>query len=409
VTTTPISPEQCKPLSDIRVLDLTQVIAGPFCTMMLANLGAEVVKIEVPGRGDDLRLVGRYPGRERHEDYFNAANNSKKSIALDLKQPAHQSIAHALAKRADIVVENFAPGTASRLGMGWSDLHALNPRLLYCSISGFGQSGPYSDRLGMDPIIQAISGVMSVTGQPHSGPIAVGAPLADVISGMFGAYAIVGVLHEVKRSGRGRHIDVSMQAAMLAALGPRMGGALNANIVPERIGNQNPMRMPSDVYPTRDDAQVYLMVHHDRFWPGFCRAVERPEWIEAPHFANNRLRCEHRAELNRLVMERFASYDGGDITSRLALERVPHALVNDYVQALDDPQVRYRGQVQQVVHRDSGAIRVVGPPWLIDRCAGKVGAPPKLDEHRNSVLRDWLELSDDEIARLGDRGIEENA
>lgn len=395
--------EACSPLAGVRVLDLTQVIAGPFCTMMLANLGAEVVKVEAPGRGDDLRAVGRYAGREQHEDYFNATNNSKKSIVLDLKDSVHRQVGQELAKRADVVVENFAPGTAVRLGMGWEDLHPINPRLLYCSISGFGQSGPYRGRLAMDPIIQSISGIMSVTGYPETEPTAMGAPLADVIAGMFGAYAIVGVLHTVRQDGRGRHIDVSMQAAMLATLGPRMGGALNAGIAPERIGNQNPMRMPSDVYRTRDGAHVFLMVHHDRLWPPFCRAVDRPEWIDAPRFATNRLRCDNRDELNRLVFGRFAAYDVAEITARLGAERVPHAVVNDYVQALADPQAIHRGVVQEVTHRTSGPIRVIGPPWLIDGRSVRVGAPPALGEHRDEVLRDWLDWTPDEIGQFRKR------
>lgn len=392
--------EACRPLAHVRVLDLTQVVAGPFCTMMLANLGAEVVKIEAPGRGDDLRAVGRYPGREAHEDYFNAANNSKKSIELDLKNPTHREVGQALATQADIVVENFAPGTAARLGMGWDDLHALNPRLLYCSISGFGQTGPYRERLAMDPIIQAISGIMSVTGYPKSGPTAIGAPLADVITGMFGAYAIVGMLHQVQEEGRGRYIDVSMQAAMLATLGPRMGGALNAGISPDRIGNQNPMRVPSDVYHTLDGAHVYLMVHHDRVWAPFCRAVERPEWIDDARFATNRLRCEHRDVLNRLVFERFAACDVADITARLAAERVPHAVVNDYVEAVADPQVLHRGVVQEVTHRSSGPIRVIGPPWLVDGHPVRVGPPPALGEHLDDVLRNWLAWTPEQITRF---------
>jgi formyl-CoA transferase/CoA:oxalate CoA-transferase len=364
---------------------------------MLANLGAEVVKVEVPERGDDLRGVGRYPGREAHEDYFNAANNSKKSIALDLKNSAHRKIAQDLAGHADIAVENFAPGTAARLGIGWEDLHSLNPRLLYCSISGFGQTGPYRNRLAMDPIIQAMSGIMSVTGYPETGPTAIGAPLADVIAGMFGAYAIVGMLHLVRKEGRGRYIDVSMQAALLATLGPRMGGALNAGVAPERIGNQNPMRVPSDVYETRDGAHVFLMVHHDRIWAPFCRAIDRTGWIDDPRFATNRLRCEHREALNRLVFERFAAYGVTDITTRLASERVPFAVVNDYVQALADPQVIDRGVVQEVTHRDSGPIRVVGPPWLIDGHAVRVGPPPALGEHLDQVLCNWLGWTREQI------------
>ncbi len=395
--------DACIPLVGVRVLDLTQMIAGPYCTMMLANLGAEVVKVEPPGHGDDLRYVGRYPGREQHEDYFNATNNSKKSIVLDLKDPVQRQVGHELAKCADVVVENFAPGTAARLGMDWNNLRLLNPRLLYCSISGFGQSGPYRDRLAMDPVIQAISGIMSVTGYPETGPTQIGAPLADVIAGIFGAYAIVGVLHAVKRDDRGRYIDVSMQAAMLATLGPRMGGALNAQVLPQRIGNQNPMRMPSDVYRTRDGVHIFLMVHHDRVWAPFCRAFGRTEWIEDARFSSNRLRCDHRDELNRAVSERFAEFNADDIAARLRAERVPFSIVNDYVQAVADPQASHRGIVQEVAHSTSGQIRVVGPPWLIDGRPVTVSGPPALGEHFEEVLRDWLGWTPDDIVRFRSR------
>lgn len=378
------------PLAGVRVLDLTQQVAGPFCTMMLANLGAEVVKVEPPDHGDGMRNAGRYAGRESHEDYFNATNNSKKSIVLDLKDEIHRQVGRELAKRADVLVENFAPGTAARLGMSWADLQPVKPNLLYCSISGFGQSGPESDRLAMDPVIQAVSGVMSVTGHPDSGPLQTGAPLADVITGMFAAYAIVGELHRTTLNRPGRYIDVSMQASLLAALGPRMGGALNAGIPPERIGNQNPMRAPCNVYQTRDRVHVFLMVHHDRVWAPFCRAMSRGEWIRNPRFATNALRCENRCELNALVASRFAESDAKDLTARLRAERVPYSVVNDYVQAVSDPQVVYRGVVQDVVHRTSGQIRVIGPPWLVNGQRVSVSAPPALDEHRDEVLQSWL-------------------
>ena len=252
----------------------------------------------------------------------------------------------------------------------------------------------------MDPIIQAVGGVMSVTGYPESGPTAIGAPLADVLTGMFGAYSIVGMLHAVRQDGRGRYIDVSMQAAMLATLGPRMGGALNAGIAPGRIGNQNPMRMPSDVYTTRDGASVFVMVHHDRQWAPFCRAMQSADWLEEARFATNRLRCDHRDELNRLVFERFADYDVAEITSRLEAERVPHAVVNDYVRAVADEQALDRGVVQEVTHRDSGAIRVIGPPWIVDGQSVKVGPPPALDEHADAILRNWLEWTPEQIRRF---------
>jgi len=397
--------DDCLPLAGVRVLDFTQVIAGPYCTTMLADLGAEVVKVESPGRGDELRYVGRYPGREAHEDYFHAVNHGKKSLILDLKNPAERAVAHALARRADIAVENFAPGTAARLGIAWSDLKAVNPRLLYCSISGFGQEGPYRDRLAVDPIIQAVTGIMSVTGAPGGGPMQMGAPLGDVIAGMFAAYAIVGVLHQVRADGRGRSIDMSMQAALLSALAPRMGGALNANLAPGQIGNQNPMRTPSDVYPTRDGGHVFLMVHNDRVWAPFCRAVGRSEWIEDPRYASNRLRCEHREALNREVGAIFAASDLADISERLRAERVPYSVVNDYVGAVTDPQVEQRAQVRTITQRDSGEIRVVGPPWLIDGRAPPIGTPPSLDEHADTVLRDWLGWDEARIAAFhGARG-----
>jgi len=392
--------QSCKPLSGIRVLDLTQIVSGPFCTTLLANMGAEVVKIEPPGRGDDLRTVGHYAGREQHEDYFNANNNSKKSITLNLKDEVQRQVAHDLVQRADIVVENFAPGTAARLGMSWDDLRGINSRLLYCSISGFGQDGPYRDRTALDPIIQAVSGIMSVTGYPETDPVAVGAPLADVVAGLFAAYTIAASLHSVKETGRGHYIDISMQATMLAMLGPRMGGALNAGIAPKRMGNQNPMRTPCDVYHSRDGTKIFVIVHSDRQWAPFCRALGRHDWLEVPRFSSNRLRCENRDELNGLVFARFAEFDSDEITARLAAERIPYAVVNDYVEALNDPQVVHRNLVQEVEHKVSGPTRVIGPPWLIDGKRTRVQPPPTLGEHQDDVLRDWLGWTRAEVAGL---------
>lgn len=397
--------ENPPPLAGARVLEFAQIISGPYCALMLANLGAEVVKVEMPGRGDDLRTVGRYEGREAHQDYFDANNYSKKSIALDLKSPGGRAAVRDLARLADVVIENFSPGTARRLGVGWEDLEPLNPRLVYCSISGFGQSGPYRDRMAMDPIIQAISGVMSVTGEGGGRPMQIGAPLADVIAGMCAATAIVGALYAVRGDGRGRHIDMSMQAAMVAALGPRMGGALQAGIAPERIGNENPMRVPSDVYVTRDGVNLFIMVQNDRIWEPFCRALGCPEWIADPRFADNRLRTRSREAINRLVCARLAEWTAAEIIPRFEAERVPFARVNDYVEALADPQLVHRGQVRTVVHPTSGPIRVVGPPWIISGTDIAVAPPPLLGQHTAEVLAGWLGWGQAEIAtRIGEGG-----
>lgn len=251
------------PLHGVRVLDLTRVISGPYATMMLADMGADIVKIEEPLRGDEMRWI-KYKGRAAHdEDYFYASNRSKRSITLNMKDAVDQQVAKDLAAKADVLIENYAPGVASRLGMGWSELSAMNPRLIYCSISGFGQTGPYRSRPALDPIIQALSGVMSVTGYEGQGPLKIGAPLADVISGMFSAFAISCAWTATKESGEGQYIDVSMQDAMMAVLGPRMGESLQANINPGRHGNATAARVPADTYLTKDGRHLTIMVLND--------------------------------------------------------------------------------------------------------------------------------------------------
>lgn len=378
------------PLAGVRVLDLTQVIAGPFCTTMLADMGADVLKLERAGHGDDLRSVGRYPGREGHEDYFNAVNRSKRSLALDLKSPDDQECARALAAKANVLVENFAPGTIDRLGLDWPSLHRLNPRLIYCSISGFGQTGPYRDRLALDPIIQAVSGVMSVTGDPAGPPMQIGAPLADVIAGMQAAYAIVALLHATRRGAPGKRIDVSMQDAMLAALGPRMGESLQAGLQPQRFGNQNPMRVPADTYATADGRYLTVICQNQRHWLPLCQALEREAWFADERFATPKLRVRNRVALNQQVQQVIAEQCSTHWIARFDRFRIPYALVNSYLDAIDDPQVVHRGIIRTVRHPLSGDIRVVGPPWLIEGMEFPMQSPPQLGQHQQALLREWL-------------------
>ncbi|MGY8991335.1 MAG: CaiB/BaiF CoA transferase family protein, partial [Rhodospirillales bacterium] len=335
------------PLSGVRVFDLSQVIAGPHCTAILADLGAEVLKIERPDGGDDLRTVGRYKGREDHEDYFYANNRSKKSICLNLKDDHDREIAHLLVARSDVVVENFAPGTADKLGVGWADLSPANPQLVYCSISGFGQDGPYRSRLALDPVVQAVTGVMSVIGTEGSDPLMIGAPLADVISGIYSANYILAALYEIKAGGRGRYIDVSMQDAMLSALGPRMGESLQGGVNPGRFGNQNPMRVPADSYKTTDGKFISIIVQNERFWEPFCRVIGREDFFADERYKTQPLRVQNRDELTPVLEKVFASKTAAEWCPILEAERIPFAVVNSYLEALDDPQVKYRGIVRE--------------------------------------------------------------
>lgn len=378
------------PLEGVRVLDFTQVIAGPYCTTMLADLGADVVKIERPDHGDDLRTIGRYKGREEHQDYFNANNRSKRSLVLDLKRPDSQAVAHCLAAKADVVVENFAPGTAERLGIGWPALRAVKPSLVYCSISGFGQTGPSRNRLALDPIVQAVSGIMSVTGEPDGRPMQVGAPLGDVMAGMFAAFAILGCLRAVERDGVGRRIDISMQDAMLAALGPRMGETLQAGRQPGRFGNENPMRVPADTYRTADGRHLTIICQNERYWAPLCRALGRENWVGHERFATLQGRVAYRRELNEAVTALFAERSAQDWILRLDAERIPYALVNDYAEALSDEQVVHRRTVRDLDHPTAGRIRVVGPPWIISGREAPMTSPPLLGEHGKEVIREWL-------------------
>lgn len=388
------------PLAGVRVLDFTHVIAGPFATTMLADLGAEVVKVERPGTGDDLRSAGRYPGREDHEDMFNANNRSKKSVTVDLKHADGRALCQRLAAVADVVVENFAPGTVARLGMGWEDLRRLNPRLVYCSLSGFGQTGPYSNRLALDILIQAMSGLMSVTGTSDGPPLKAGAPLGDVISGIMASYAILGALYAVKREGVGRYIDVSMQGSLLAALGPRMSQALHAGVAADRIGNENPMRVPSNSYLTEDGHWLAIHVNSQRHWAPFCRALECEEWIDDPRFETMRKRAENRDVMNDLVARRFRERRLADWCPRLEAERVPYAPVLDYAEAVDDAQTAHREQILELTHPTSGPVRTVGPPWIMTGPQAAAFAPPILGQHTEEVLRDWLGLDDADIGAI---------
>lgn len=390
------------PLAGKRVLDFSHVISGPYCAMMLADMGADVVKVERPGVGDDLRTVGRYPGRRKvDEDYFNALNRRKRSVVLDLKDPADHATVLALVGRADVVVQNFAPGTAERLGIGPDELRAEYPQLVYCAISGFGQTGTLKDRLALDPIIQSMSGVMSVTGEPDGQPMQIGAPIADVIAGMFGAYAIVSALMQVEHGGPGAFIDISMLESMISVLGPRMGEALQAHHQPPRHGNENPMRVPAGLFECGDGNSINFIVQNQNYWAPFCRALDREEWLADPRFQTMEDRVDNRHAINELVRERLRDESAATWTERLLAHRVPCGPCYDYLEAVHDEHVRDRGLILGVEHPVSGRIELVGPPWSTTLDVPDLTPPPLLGEHQDDVLEDWL---DDATTTTGPAG-----
>jgi formyl-CoA transferase/CoA:oxalate CoA-transferase len=378
------------PLSGKKVLDFTRVISGPYCTMMLADMGADVVKIEEKNLGDEMRHI-IYEGRAAHDqDYFNSINRSKRSLDLNLKDPGDLELAHTLAKKADVVIENFAPGVAERLGIGWEKLKAGNPDLIYTSISGFGQTGPYCQRPALDPVIQALSGVMSVTGFGDGKPLVVGAPIADVAAGMFAAFATVCALIDRDNGAGGQYLDVSMLDSMIAVLAPRMAESLQARRSPNRYGNGNPMRVPTNTYETRDGRHLMICVLNDRHWPSLCDALGRLDLRAAEDMKTMSGRCAQRATLDAIISEEIGARDFDDWAQRFERSGVPFGVVNDYMQAIDDPQVSHRGLIREISHPRSGKIRVIGQPWKSVAGGLEMRSPPMLGEHRDEIIHGWL-------------------
>ena len=378
------------PLSGVRIVDFTHVISGPFCTMMLAHMGADVVKVERPDIGDSLRNIPGYEGREGHPDYFNSVNNTKRSVALDLKNPDQHAAAVDLIRNADVVVENFKPGTAGRIGLGYEVLKEINPKLIYCSISGFGQTGPYAQRPAIDPIIQAVSGVMSVTGEQDGPPMMAGYPLTDTVAGMYGAFAVVSALMKARASGVGEHLDVSMQGAMLYVLGCRMAETLQAGIVTERSGNQNPFRVPSEVFLSRDRRPTILHCSNNKRWGALCRALEVPEWAENPKYGTMQKRQKYREEIHAMVAARFAERDQADWMARFDAEGATCIHVHDYKEALDHEQVKHRSQLTSREHPVDGKVWTVGVPLMGSAYNEAITRPPILGENTVDILQEWL-------------------
>ena len=386
-------------LSDILVLDLSRVLAGPYCTMLLADYGADVIKVEEPGSGDGTRAWGP-PWVGDESAYFFSANRNKRSITVDLKTDAGRALVCDLAARADVVIENFKVGGAAKLGLDYATLAALNPRLVYCSITGYGQTGPYRERAGYDFIIQAQGGIMSITGPEEGEPYKVGVAIADITAGLFATTAILAALHERERSGRGQYIDVALLDAQVAWLANVAHNYLATGEPPARYGNAHPSIVPYETFATAD-GRIAVGMGTDGQYRKFCVAAGRPDLAEDERFRTNAGRVEHRQVLIPLLQELFRARSSADWLEMLAALGVPAGPINDVAAALEDPQVQARGMVQRVEHATEGTIQVLGPVAKFSRTPATVrSAPPPLGHHTDAVLRDVLGYDTAQIAKL---------
>ncbi|MBI2264688.1 MAG: CoA transferase [Armatimonadetes bacterium] len=393
------------PLEDVRVLDLTRVLAGPYCTMMLGDLGADVIKVERPGSGDDVRAWGPpfAPGGE--SAYFLCVNRNKRSITIDLKAPEGLGLVYELARRSDILVENFKTGTLDGMGLGYDALHEINPCLIYCSITGFGSTGPYSDLPGYDLIVQAMGGIMSITGEAEGAPAKGGVPIVDITTGMFSATAILAALRVKEKTGKGQRIDMALLDSEIAWLGNVAGNCLVSGKPARRLGNAHPNITPYEVYPT-SDGYVALAIGNERQWRRFCRVSDAPHLAEEPVFQTNADRVRNREKLVPLMTELMKGRTAQEWIALLRKEEIPCGPIQRVDQVLNDPQVRARGMVVEAAHPTAGLIELVGSPLKLADTPPEVRLPPPtLGQHTEGVLREVLGLSEAAIGELRARGV----
>lgn len=389
-------------LSDIRVLDLTRVLAGPYCTMMLGDFGADVIKIERPGRGDDTRHWGPPFTESGLSAYYVCVNRNKRSVTLDLKSDAGRDVLRDLAKQADILVENFKVGTLEGLGLGYDLLREINPGLIYCAVTGYGQTGPYRERLGYDTVIQAQGGIMSITGPADGAPHKVGVAIVDITAGFNALASILAALHYRDRTGEGQYIDIALYDAQLGWLANVASNYLVSGEPPQRYGNGHPTIVPYQTMPTAD-GYVMLAVGNDDQFARMCDVLGRPALAEDERFATNPARVAHRDDLIPLLEEIFRTRPTQDWIDDLLEGDVPCGPVNDIPTALSDPQAQARDMVQEMEHPDAGVIPLVGPvPKLHGTPAEIRRAPPLLGEHTDEVLCGVLEYDEATIRRLHD-------
>ncbi|MFS0849569.1 CaiB/BaiF CoA transferase family protein [Novosphingobium panipatense] len=391
------------PLSGVRVIDFTRVLAGPAASLALADLGAEVFKIEPPGTGDETRTFP--PIRDGESHYYLAVNRGKKSIVVDLKSEEGLGLVRDLAARCDVLVENYRPGVMDRLGLGWEEMRAINPRLIYCSISGYGQTGPLRDRPSFDIVLQAMSGALSMNGERDGLPTKLGIPLGDLVGGINGPIGILSALYERERTGRGRHIDISLLDGLMGMLGYIAQLAFFNGTDPERVGSQHPNLVPYGIFPARDGSIVVACLTPS-FWGRVCQSIGRGELCEDPRYDTLEKRRDAREEVNALVSAFTCRHSVDELVAIFTRHEVPHAPILGVTDALSHPQAKARNMVVEAQHASLGTIPIVNRSIRFTDTEQPIPeAPPVLGQHTEAILSEVLDLSPERIAYLKAQGV----
>jgi len=397
-------------LDGVRVVDMTRVVAGPLCAQTLGDLGAEVVKVERRGDGDDLRALGP-PFIAGSEDsaYFVTLNRNKRSLSLDFARPEGAAILRRMVAGADVFLENFRPGTLAKYGLGWEALRAVNPRLVYCSVTGFGQTGPYAGRSGYDFVAQAMSGLMEVTGEPDGapggGPQRVGVPVADMFTGYAAAVSILAALRHRDRSGEGQYCEVSLFETMSSLMQAPMSAWLNAGKLIPRTGNDSPVAVPYGVFAA-SDAKFVIGVLNDREWVRCAAALGHPEWSDDVRFRRARDRAEHRATLIGLLRALFATRPRAEWLARLEAAKITSGPINTAAEVAADPHIAARGGIVEVPHHAGGVVRVSASPLRLSATpvAYRHGIPAP-GQHSDALLAEFAGMDAAEIAAARESGV----
>jgi crotonobetainyl-CoA:carnitine CoA-transferase CaiB-like acyl-CoA transferase len=393
-----------RPLEGIRVIDLSRIVAGPLATQIFGDYGAEVIKIEQPGVGDDSRAWAPPKAPDGSAAYFLSINRNKKSVTINFKHPRGKDLVKRLVALGDVVIENFKPGTMEDLGLGYETLRRINPRLVYCQISGFGNSGPDRERAGYDSILQGVTGLMSITGERDGPPVKAGVALIDEITALHAHGAILAALLHRERTGEGQKVECSLLESGVAAMMNAATAYLVAGVVQGRWGSAHESLVPYQAFKARDG---YLIIGagNDRLWKAFCEVLGAPEWADHPSFDTNLKRVERRQELVALIEERLQSRSRDEWIAAFAAAGLPTGPINTVDQVFENPQVLHRGMVQEVEHPTAGKVKLVGIPVKFTATPGEIRLPPPLlGQHTEEVLRDLLGLGAAEIETLRSEG-----